>query len=180
MFPRQLHLGFQLPFFTFSANLITRQKGTMAAILHLQSVKMPRSRNHAEYTTKTCCLSWLLVIMPTMYQQTRSSSSQLEVALVVVVVVVVVVAVVAVAAVATVATVAAVAAVVDAVGAVDVEVVADAVADVVIDLGRNSKFLRSCIRLAGTQKLLWNQALKFGGSPRKACRIRKFERSEIR
>ena len=72
--------------------------------------------------------------MPTMYQQTRSSSSQLEVALVVVVVVVVV-AVVAVAA------VAAVAAVVDAVGAVDVEVVEDAVADVVIDLGRNSKFL---------------------------------------
>ena len=69
--------------------------------------------------------------MPTMYQQTRTSSSQLEVALVVAVVVVVVVAVVAV------ATVAAVAAVVDAVGAVDVEVVAD----VVIDLGRNSKFL---------------------------------------
>ena len=96
---------------------------------------MARSRNHAEYTTKTCCLSWLLVIMPTMYQQTRSSSSQLEVALVVAVVVVVVVAVVAVAA------VAAVEAVVDAVGAVDVEVVADAVADVVIDLGRNSKFL---------------------------------------
>ena len=77
--------------------------------------------------------------MPTMYQQTRSSSSQLEVALVVVVVVVV--AVVAVAAVAAVVAVAAVAAVVDAVGAVDVEVVADAVADVVIDLGRNSKFL---------------------------------------
>ena len=70
--------------------------------------------------------------MPTMYQQTRTSSSQLEVALVVAVVVVVVVAVVA---------VVAVAAVVDAVGAVDVEVVADAVADVVIDLGRNSKFL---------------------------------------
>ena len=126
MFPRRL--GFHLPFFTFSANLITRQKGTTAAILHLQSVKIPRSRNHAEYTTKTCLL-WLLVIMPTMYQQTRSSSSQLEVALVVAVVVVVVVAVVA---------VAAVAAVVDA---VDVEVVADAVADVVIDLGRNSKFL---------------------------------------
>ena len=129
MFPRRL--GFHLPFFTFSANLITRQKGTTAAILHLQSVKIPRSRNHAEYTTKTCLL-WLLVIMPTMYQQTRSSSSQLQVALVVAVVVVVVVAVVAVAA------VAAVAAVVDA---VDVEVVADAVADVVIDLGRNSKFL---------------------------------------
>ena len=129
MFPRRL--GFHLPFFTFSANLITRQKGTTAAILHLQSVKIPRSRNHAEYTTKTCLL-WLLVIMPTMYQQTRSSSSQLEVALVVAVVVVVVVAVVA---------VAAVAAVVDAVDAVDVEVVADAVADVVIDLGRNSKFL---------------------------------------
>ena len=127
MFPRQLHLGFQLPFFTFSANLITRQKGTMAAILHLQSVKMPRSRNHAEYTTKTCCLSWLLVIMPTMYQQTRTSSSQLEVALVVAVVVVAVVAVVAVAAV---VAVVAVAAVVDAVGAVDV------VADV-IDLERN-------------------------------------------
>ena len=73
--------------------------------------------------------------MPTMYQQTRTSSSQLEVALVVAVVMVVVVVVVAVVA------VAAVAAVVDAVGAVDVEVVADAVADVVIDLGRNSKFL---------------------------------------
>ena len=68
--------------------------------------------------------------MPTMYQQTRTSSSQLEVALVVAVVVVVVVDVVA---------VVAVAAVVDAVGAVDVEVVAD----VVIDLGRNSEFLRN-------------------------------------
>ena len=79
--------------------------------------------------------------MPTMYQQTRTSSSQLEVALVVAVVVVVVVVVVAVVAVVAVAAVAAVVAVVDAVGAVDVEVVADAVADVVIDLGRNSKFL---------------------------------------
>ena len=68
--------------------------------------------------------------MPTMYQQTRTSSSQLEVALVVAVVVVVVVDVVA---------VVAVAAVVDTVGAVDVEVVAD----VVIDLGRNSEFLRN-------------------------------------
>lgn len=56
MFPRRLHLGFQLPFSIFSANLITRQNGTTAAILHLQSVKMPRSRNHEEYTTKTCCL----------------------------------------------------------------------------------------------------------------------------
>ena len=55
--------------------------------------------------------------MPTMYQQTRSSSSQLEVALVVAVVVVVVVAV------------AAVVAVVAVVDAVDVEVVVDAVSD---------------------------------------------------
>ena len=55
--------------------------------------------------------------MPTMYQQTRTSSSQLEVAVVVAVVVVVVVAVVA------------VAAVVAVVDAVHVEVVVDAVSD---------------------------------------------------
>ena len=58
--------------------------------------------------------------MPTMYQQTRTSSSQLEVAVVVAVVVVVVVAVVA---------VAAVVAVVAVVDAVHVEVVVDAVSD---------------------------------------------------
>ena len=58
-----------------------------------------------------------------MYQQTRTSSSQLEVALVVAVVVVAVVAVLAVLA------VAAVVAVVDVVDAVDVEVLVDAVSD---------------------------------------------------
>ena len=79
---------------------------------------MYRPTNHAEYPTKTCCLYWQLVIMPTTVPTNSASSSQLVVALMVGVAVVAVVAVVV---------VVAVMAVVDAVG---VEVVVDAANDI--------------------------------------------------
>ena len=76
---------------------------------------MYRPTNHAEYPTKTCCLYWQLVIVPTTVPTNSASSSQLVVALMVGVAVVAVVVVVA------------VMAVVDAVG---VEVVVDAANDI--------------------------------------------------
>ena len=55
---------------------------------------MYRPTNHAEYPTKTCCLYWQLVIMPTTVPTNSASSSQLVVALMVGVAVVAVVVVV--------------------------------------------------------------------------------------
>ena len=49
--PRQLHLGFQLPFFIFFVSLTTRQKRTI--IWHHLPVQLHRWTNHVECTMKT-------------------------------------------------------------------------------------------------------------------------------